>query len=134
MQDLVPGRWNVFCGSYNAGTHKVIIMLNGVLSKVSLPSTWPPFLAQDSVDPSMSLAMANTSLALQEVLASLRLGGSIPYGGSLYQSPFSGLLTDLNIWSRALDREDMQQLQEECRYPASGLPHLESHYRREAAG
>ena len=76
----------------------------------------------------MSLAMANTSLALQEVLASLRLGGSIPYGGSLYQSPFTGLLTDLNIWSRALDREDMRQLQEECRYPASGLPHLESHY------
>ena len=78
-------------------------MLNGIISK-------------DEVDPTM----ADISLDTAEVLGSLRIGGGIPYGGILYSSPFSGRITDLNIWSRALAREEMEALQGECRYPARG--------------
>jgi hypothetical protein len=69
-------------------------MLNGEISK-------------DGVDPTM----ADISLDMADVLASLKVGGNIPYGNILYKSPFAGMVTDLNIWSRALTRQEIELIQ-----------------------
>lgn len=94
LQVLAPGRWNVFCGSFNASTKRITIMLNGVISK-------------DAVDPTM----VDSTLNMKDVLGSLRIGGGIPYGDILYSHPFTGKVTDLNIWARALDVTEMKGMQ-----------------------
>ena len=78
-------------------------MLNGVLS-------------MNAVD----LTMADIVLDLKTLADTMRLGGGIPYGGILYQSPFTGKITDVNMWSRDLSLEEITAIQTECKYPSAG--------------
>ncbi len=101
-------RWHQFCASYNKANNWIRIVRVSHCEMVSLSFIAATLLCQDGKETIVDIQDKNVNFDIvpDDWLKNVYVG-MCPLGGTYSCSRHSGEVTDFNIWSRAMSKEEM---------------------------